>query len=461
MKAAFLGHQYLTVKSINENNVYFNSGGLRSSRKYERIHSKQQPTTNSIDPPISASDPLSHRSITTQKQSESNVPSVAIIERSYSDSNDLCVVSDQQSSIDTQFRHHVERKRDEDEKLSGRVRHFYKKQDALIDSFKELDEQTSFQFKKDNEHLNKQKRHTDWLIKTTLILNVTLLIAKIIAAVFSRSLSIISSVVDSAVDSASACLLFWVLRVIKRRDPYTYPGGRTRLEPLIIVILSVIMISASVQVIYESVQSLINYVNYFTKKSTSLRHIEMGPAPITVMCVTIISKAILSFLCYQIPNPTMYAVAQDHRNDVFSNIIALACGIIASKALDGSIKAEEVVVLDPIGAILISFYIIFCWLGQLREQVRNLSGYKAQPEFLQKITWLTLQHSPLIKKIDTVRAFHFGTSFLVEVEIILPETMSLKQAHDISDGLKNKLESISEVERAFVHLDYVVDALEY
>ncbi|CAF4809048.1 unnamed protein product, partial [Rotaria sp. Silwood1] len=354
MKAAFLGHQYLTVKSINENNVYFNSGGLRSSRKYERIHSKQQPTTNSIDPPISASDPLSHRSITTQKQSESNVPSVAIIERSYSDSNDLCVVSDQQSSIDTQFRHHVEnskpyslkaliRKRDEDGKLSGRVRHFYKKQDALIDSFKELHEQTSFEFKKEDEHLNKQKRHTDWLIKATLIFNVTLLIAKIIAAVFSSSLSIISSVIDSAVDSASACLLFWVIRVIKRRDPYTYPGGRTRLEPLIIVILSVLMISASVQVIYESVQSLTNYVNYFTKKSTSLRHIEMGPAPITVMCVTIISKAILSFLCYQIPNPTMYAVAQDHRNDVFSNIIALACGIIASKALDGSIKAEEVV----------------------------------------------------------------------------------------------------------------------
>ncbi|CAF3657063.1 unnamed protein product [Rotaria sp. Silwood1] len=287
MKAAFLGHQYLTVKSINENNVYFNSGGLRSSRKYERIHSKQQPTTNSIDPPISASDPLSHRSITTQKQSESNVPSVAIIERSYSDSNDLCVVSDQQSSIDTQFRHHVERKRDEDGKLSGRVRHFYKKQDALIDSFKELHEQTSFEFKKEDEHLNKQKRHTDWLIKATLIFNVTLLIAKIIAAVFSSSLSIISSVIDSAVDSASACLLFWVIRVIKRRDPYTYPGGRTRLEPLIIVILSVLMISASVQVIYESVQSLTNYVNYFTKKSTSLRHIEMGPAPITVMCVTI------------------------------------------------------------------------------------------------------------------------------------------------------------------------------
>ena len=53
-----------------------------------------------------------------------------------------------------------------------------------------------------------------------------LLVAKIVAAVFSRSLSIISSVVDSAVDSASACLLFWAVRAIKKRDPYTYPGGK-------------------------------------------------------------------------------------------------------------------------------------------------------------------------------------------------------------------------------------------
>ena len=110
---------------------------------------------------------------------------------------------------------------------------------------------------------------------------------------------------------------------------------------------------------------------------------------------------------------------------------------------------------------MISLYIIICWLKQLREQVRNLSGYAAEPEFLQKITWLTLNHSSLIKQIDTVRAFHFGISFLVEVELILPETMTLKDAHDIGHSLKMKLETLPEVELAFVHLDYSVDALDY
>ncbi|CAF1201035.1 unnamed protein product [Adineta ricciae] len=473
MKAASLGHQYLNVQSFNETENFFSAGRFRAGRRYQRARSKAQIYDTPKEPSLSASDPLSRRSIPSIEQSKASYG------RSYSASNNLFVVYEQQqqkpiSRIQSQhsdgdhkpysLRALITKRhgnQDEDDKLSSRVRRFYKKQDHLIDSLQKFHERTLLDSKKEDNKLKKQKRHTEWLIRATLICNILLLVSKIVAAIFSRSLSIISSVVDSAVDSASACVLYWVVRAIKRRDPYTYPGGRTRLEPVIIVILSVVMVSASVQVIYESVESLSNDVHHFTTNQTELRDIDMGPAPITVMCITIVTKAVLSFLCYQVANPTMYAVAQDHRNDVFSNFVALACGIIAAKALDGSIKDPEVVVIDPIGAIIISLYIIFCWLKQLREQVRNLSGYKAKPEFLQKITWLTLQHSPLIQKIDTVRAFHFGTSFLVEVEVILPETMSLKEAHDIGDGLQTKLESIPEVERAFVHLDYVVEALEY
>lgn len=47
--------------------------------------------------------------------------------------------------------------------------------------------------------------------------------------------------------------------------------------------------------------------------------------------------------------------------------------------------------------------------------MKRLTGHTAKPDFLQQITWIAFHHSPLILKIDTVRAFHFGTHFLVEV----------------------------------------------
>lgn len=57
-------------------------------------------------------------------------------------------------------------------------------------------------------------------------------------------------------------------------------------------------------------------------------------------------------------------------------------------------------------------------------------------------------------QVDTVRAFHFGCNFLVEVDIVLPSNMPLREAHDIGESLQHRLESLADVERAFVHLDY-------
>ena len=88
------------------------------------------------------------------------------------------------------------------------------------------------------------------------------------------------------------------------------------------------------------------------------------------------------------------------------------------------------------------------------EQIKLLTGHTARPEFLKKLTWICLNHHPKVQHIDTVRAFHFGNNFLVEVDIVLPEKLILQEAHDIGEALQQKLERLQEVERAFVHLDY-------
>lgn len=63
----------------------------------------------------------------------------------------------------------------------------------------------------------------------------------------------------------------------------------------------------------------------------------------------------------------------------------------------------------------------------------------------------------MIVSVDTVRAFHLANGFMVEVDIVLPFDMLLRDAHDIGEALQHKLENIDEVERAYVHLDFEVD----
>lgn len=99
---------------------------------------------------------------------------------------------------------------------------------------------------------------------------------------------------------------------------------------------------------------------------------------------------------------------------------------------------------------------------------------RCSPEFLSKITFLVWNSHPLIVAIDTCRAYHLASGFLVEVDIVLPHDvstvrrgvlvhrsdprtclqMSLRQAHDIGQDLQDKIEQVDRVERCFVHLDW-------
>ena len=105
--------------------------------------------------------------------------------------------------------------------------------------------------------------------------------------------------------------------------------------------------------------------------------------------------------------------------------------------------------MASVHVLLLKFLVIF-----VSEQIKLLTGHTAKPDFLSKLTWICLNHHHKIQFIDTVRAFHFGTNFLVECDVVLPHDMMLKEAHDIGEDLQQKLEKLPEVERAFVHLDY-------
>ena len=56
-----------------------------------------------------------------------------------------------------------------------------------------------------------------------------------------------------------------------------------------------------------------------------------------------------------------------------------------------------------------------CHNFTLTEQIRLLTGYTADPQFLNRVTWVSIQHDSRIEQIDTVRAYHFGNNYIVEV----------------------------------------------
>ncbi|XP_008794598.1 metal tolerance protein 5-like isoform X2 [Phoenix dactylifera] len=276
-------------------------------------------------------------------------------------------------------------------------------------------------------------------IRISNIANMILFAAKVYASIRSGSLSVIASTLDSLLDLLSGFILWFTSFSMQTTNPYQYPIGKRRMQPLGILVFASIMATLGLQIILESVQSLISDEDEFSMTKQQERWV------VGIMSSVTLVKLALVFYCRSFTNEIVKAYMKDHFFDVITNVIGLVAALLGNY-----IKHW----IDPVGAIILALYTIHTWSMTVLENVNSLVGRSAAPEYLQKLTYLCWNHHEAIRNIDTVRAYTFGSNYFVEVDIVLPSEMPLRDAHDIGEALQEKLELLPEIERAFVHLDY-------
>jgi len=143
--------------------------------------------------------------------------------------------------------------------------------------------------------------------------------------------------------------------------------------------------------------------------------------------------------------PALDALRIDKRNDLLTQIFGLLMALLGTHVKP---------FIDPIGAIVIALIILVSWITTAYEQVQLLVGQVAPKDFLNRITYLALTHDPHVLYVDTVRAYHSGENYIVEVDVVMEPNLPLRIAHDVGEALQMKLECLPSVERAFVHIDH-------
>jgi len=300
------------------------------------------------------------------------------------------------------------------------------------------------------EILFEEKEISDKVFRYTLIslgINVFLFSAKILVSIQSRSLAVAASAVDSFLDLCSQAIIYYAHRGSQNIDEKKYPVGRSRLEPIGIIVCASLMGIAALQLIWEGVSKLLEGILEDTDPKDLIPNID--GYTIGLLSFAIFVKLLLFFLCNSMAtkSDSMMVLAEDHRNDVLSNAMALVTAYTAHAYV-------FLWWLDPVGGISIAVYICIMWLFVAQEQAAMLEGMGAEPQFLDEVRTISNNfHENMFA--DWVRAYHFGKRYLVEVEVVLPRNMNVVQAHDISLELQKKIEMLPQVERAFVHVDYM------
>jgi len=115
---------------------------------------------------------------------------------------------------------------------------------------------------------------------------------------------------------------------------------------------------------------------------------------------------------------------------------------------------HKLALLDPAGAIFVALLMFRSWTITILEQGRLIAGKVADSNFIKRVTYLSMTHDDRIIYVESCRAYHCGAKVIAEVDIVLPPETTLQVAHDLGESLQVKLETMSNVERAFVHCDY-------
>ncbi|KAI6364335.1 hypothetical protein MCOR25_005673 [Pyricularia grisea] len=286
----------------------------------------------------------------------------------------------------------------------------------------------------------KEKKKATWAININVLANILLVFAKIVAVFTTGSLSLLASLVDSVLDLLCTVIIWTTTKVVGwRLDSLQkrFPVGRRRLEPLGIVVFSIIMVLSFMQILKESVEKLLPLEG----------HVEdLGSTAVGSMLATIILKGLIGLGCLPIKTTQVQALVQDCKTDVIFNTISLLFPFIGAKA--------HIWWLDPAGAAILSLYIIYDWGKTCFENIIRLSGEIADRHTYQKLMYMAYRFSPVVIGVKNIVAYHCGDGVWAEFDLLLDENTSLRRSHDIAETLQYCAEGLEEIDRCFVTTDY-------
>ncbi|KAF7194292.1 Metal tolerance protein 5 [Pseudocercospora fuligena] len=292
----------------------------------------------------------------------------------------------------------------------------------------------------EKERRSKAEWRAKWAININVIANILLLIAKIIAAFTTGSLSLIASLVDSTLDLLCTLIVWTTNRLVQwRLDALSkrFPVGRKRLEPLGILVFSIIMVISFLQILKESVEKLMPLKG---------EPENLGNVAIAALVATVVVKGTIWFGCMPIKTTQVQALAQDCKTDVNFNTLSLLFPLIGYYA--------NVWWLDPLGAAILSLYIIYDWASTTFENVTRLSGQAADDATMKKLIALAYRFSDVVEGFKNVTAYHAGDGIWVEYDVLMDPQTKLYRSHDIAETLQYCCEGLGEVDRCFVSIDY-------
>lgn len=273
--------------------------------------------------------------------------------------------------------------------------------------------------------------------KITLILNLVLAVVKVISGLIGRSSAMIADGIHTLSDVLTTVVVLLGLKVSSKKADDDHPYGHERYESIFAKLLSLILLVTGAFIGYEALKTLIE---------GNIK--QPGQIALVAAFISILTKEGMYRYTIKtakkIKSISMEADAWHHRSDAFSSI-GTFIGILGARV--------GFPALDPIAGIVVAIMVIKVGVDLYLKSIRELVDESASEEIINEINKIASSTNGVIN-VNRLRTRVFGNRIFVDIDIQVDPNITVKEGHDISAVLHDRLESeITDIKHTMVHVE--------
>lgn len=262
-----------------------------------------------------------------------------------------------------------------------------------------------------------------------LVINMGLTLFKYVAGFLGHSAAMIADATHSLTDLVTDIVVILGFGIVRKPADETHDYGHGKVEALLAGVCGITLLAAGVGIFWSGTHSIWHF--YMGEPIERPGRIAFIAAVLSVVSKEWLYRYTIAW-GRKLNSSAVIAKAWDHRSDAFSSI-GTTLGIGGALFL-----GEKARSLDPLAAVIVSFFIVKAAIPILKECTDELLEASLSDEREKELETLILSVEG-VRGTHKLRTRKIGHVIALDVHILMDDSLSLFEAHEISDQVERLL----------------------
>jgi len=271
---------------------------------------------------------------------------------------------------------------------------------------------------------------------TSIALNLLLFIIKLVLGLLSHSYALIADSFHSLSDILTSVIVIVSFKLSSRPPDEEHPYGHGRIEYISALFIAILLILVGFEFARISITRIVQP-----------KEIIFTPIILIIVILTIVLKELMARLSFYIgriiKSETLMADAWHHRSDAISSVLVVISFISAYFGLFA---------IDGIASFVIALFITYIGINILKKSANILIGTAPSKNVIKNIKDIALNNNDNVISVHDVIINTYGKLSIGSLHIVIPDTLNLITAHDISDSIEKMIRNKMNIDMT-IHID--------